>query len=264
MAKALTPVDDLRGALKQMEIQFKAVLPPHITPERFVRIVMTAVQGNPDLLNANRNSLFGACMKAAHDGLLPDGREAALVPFRSGGELQVQYMPMVWGIVKKVRNSGELANIDAQVVYENDEFDYYVDETGEHLKWRPLFDGDRGERWLTFAIARTKDGSFYIEVMSEKQVLDVKNASRAKNGPWSGPFEDEMWRKTAIRRLSKRLPMSTDVDEVLRRDEETVELQAAVAPRVEALPLPEPDTSASKGSSRLSKIVESRTAEAQG
>jgi recombination protein RecT len=81
--------------------------------------------------------------------------------------------------------------------------------------------GERGKRIGVYALAKTKDGSIYVEVMTEKQVMDVKNISRSKDfGPWSGPFEEEMYKKTALRRLSKRLPMSTDIEETIRRDDD--------------------------------------------
>lgn len=70
---------------------------------------MTAVQSNPALLSADRQTLFQACMKCAQDGLLPDGREAALVIFRTKKKIDnrdvwvdaVQYMPMVAGVIAR-------------------------------------------------------------------------------------------------------------------------------------------------------------------
>ena len=126
MTNQVAPIEALRGTLTKMQPEFTAALPPQISPDKFIRTTLTAVQMQPELLNADRRSLFGAVMKSAQDGLLPDGREAALVIFRSKGGAQVQYMPMIGGILKKLRNSGELASISAQVVFENDQFDYHL------------------------------------------------------------------------------------------------------------------------------------------
>jgi recombination protein RecT len=219
--KAISPVDELKGSIQKMDSQFKAALPPHIPVEKFTRVLMTAISQTPALAECTRPSIFAACMKAAQDGLLPDGREAAIVMFNSKAGKQAQFMPMTAGILKKVRNSGELATITAQPVYEQDIFDYYIDADGEHIKHVPNMFGDRGKRIGVYALAKTKDGAIYVEVMTEKQVMDVKNVSRSKEyGPWSGPFEEEMVKKTAIRRLSKRLPMSTDIEDTIRRDDE--------------------------------------------
>lgn len=243
--KAIKPVEQLKQSLQKMDGQFKAALPSHITAEKFTRVLMTAVSQTPALVEADRQSLFGACMKAAQDGLLPDGREGAIVTFNSNGGKIAQWMPMTAGLLKKMRNSGEIASITSQIVYSGDAFDYYIDDEGEHISHRPLMFGDRGERIGAYSLLKTKDGAIYIECMNAKQIADVKNVSRSKNnGPWNGPFEEEMWKKTTLRRLSKRAPMSTDVEEQIRRDddlfmpEKEVKGKATPVAKTEALPAP--------------------------
>lgn len=224
MSKQLTVMDEVRSSITQMAPQFKAALPPQVTPEKFMRVVLTAIQQSPGLLDCDRKSLYGAAMKAAQDGLLPDGREAAFVKFKD----QVAYMPMVGGILKKVRNSGELLSLTSQIVYERDKFKYFIDMDGEHLEHEPLMFSDRGQPIGAYAIAKTKDGGIYIEVMTRDQIESVRKVSRAKDsGPWNSDFASEMWRKTVIRRLAKRLPMSTDLEGVIKRDDELYEVNPA-------------------------------------
>jgi recombination protein RecT len=199
-----------------MEPEFKAALPPHIPVEKFKRVALTAIQNTPALINADRRSLFGAFVRLAQDGLLPDGREAAIVMFGN----KAQAMPMIAGILKKIRQSGEVAKISAQVVYSNDKFvvKYGFDEDVEHIP--PALNEPRGEPIGAYATAVLKDGSQLLEVMSLEQIEQVRKVSRASgNGPWVSWF-GEMARKTVMRRLSKRLPMSTDLeDEIFSRDE---------------------------------------------
>lgn len=215
MTNQLTPIEAMRGTLVKMTPEFQAALPPQIPVERFIRTTLTAVQMNPALLNGDRRSLLGACMKAAQDGLLCDGREAALVQYGQ----QVQYMPMVGGILKKIRNSGELASISAHVVYDKDHFDYELGDD-ESIKHKPFLGEDRGKPIAVYAIAKTKDGAVYREVMSVGDVEKVRGASRAgKSGPWV-QWWDEMARKTVIRRIAKRLPSSADLDSVIESDNE--------------------------------------------
>ena len=222
---AIKPLEEISQALTRMEPAFKQALPSHVPVEKLRRVLITAISQNPDLQTADRPSLYNACMKAAQAGLIPDGKEAALVIFKT----QVQYMPMVAGILKLVRNSGELSTITSQIVHKNDAFDFYVDGDGEHLLHRPLTFGDRGEKIGVYALAKTKDGAVYIEVMTTAQVMAIKGVSRAQNGgPWAGPFAEEMWRKSAIRRLSKRLPMSTDLERVVHADDDMYDLKQAV------------------------------------
>lgn len=115
-----------------MAPQFKAALPAHVSVDRFVRVTLTAVQTNPNLLEADRRTLFAAATKAAQMGLLPDGREGAIVTFKG----QAQWMPMVAGIMKLVRNSGEISTWSVQAVYENDQFDFCLGDE-EHIIHKP-------------------------------------------------------------------------------------------------------------------------------
>lgn len=240
--RALTPIEAFRGDVTKLQPQFEMALPPHVKAERFARILVTAVQQNEKLLDLDRKSLFASAMKAAQDGLLPDGREAALVPFKD----QVQYMPMVGGILKKVRNSGELLSISVKVVREDEAFRYWVDEKGEHLHHEPMLEGTSKVVTHVYAIARTKDGGVYIEVMSREDIEKIRAVSKAStNGPWVA-WWDEMAKKTVIRRLSKRLPMSTDLEDVIHRDDEMYDLGKVEAKTVET-----------GKPSRLEKIVSS-------
>lgn len=232
-----SPAMEFRDQIQKMNGDLTSALPPHIPAERFVRVVLTAVNGNPDLLKADRRSLFEAAMKAAQDGLLPDGRDGAFVTFSN----KVQWMPMVGGILKKVRNSGELLSISASIAYENDEFAYEMGDE-ERITHKPLLHGERGKPLLVYAIAKTKDGGIYREVMTVADVEKVRNVSRAKNnGPWKD-WWDEMSKKTVIRRLSKRLPMSSDLDDLIRRDDELYDFNGkrAEAPGHHFVPVPAP------------------------
>ena len=257
MGTEITVVEEIRGTLTKMTPQFKLALPPHVPPEKFVRVMMTAVQANPNLLKADRQSLYQAAMKSAADGLLCDGREAALVTFGD----KCQYMPMIAGILKKVRNSGELESVSAQVVYEHDVFDFQLgDNEGITHKW-PALGVERGKPIGAYAIAHIKGGGIYREVMTEAQIQSVRNVSRAKDsGPWSGPFADEMRRKTVLRRLAKRLPMSTDLETVMQADDPMFMPPESAAPaeRVEKTVVSEPEPAATGGKRRprnLEKVV---------
>ena len=98
---------------------------------------------------------------------------------------------------------------------------------------------------MVYALAKTKDGAIYIEVMTVKDIEKVRASSRAKGaGPWT-QWGGEMARKTVIRRLSTRLPMSTDLDETIRADDDMYNVTAE----------PQPVTPAPAESTRLKKIV---------
>ncbi|ACL57477.1 recombinase RecT [Methylobacterium nodulans] len=208
------PLVLVREQIQSREAEFAAALPAHIPVERFKRVLLTAVQNNPDLLKLERRSFFNAAMRAAQDGLLPDGREGAIVEFNG----RAQWMPMIAGIRKKVRNSGEVSTWEANVVFENDEFEYQLGDDPKIIH-RPVL-VNRGKPIAAYSIAVLKSGERSREVMTVEEIEKVRKVSRARNGgPWSQWWE-EMARKTVARRHSKVLPLSSDLDDLIRRDDE--------------------------------------------
>ncbi len=212
--KAIAPIDAVYNTLLAMGPQFEMALPKQIPSERFLRALRTTLQLNPKLLDCDRTSLYAEAMKSAQDGLVLDGHEAALVPFKG----VCKYMPMIFGICKKARNSGEIETLDAFDVYEKDEYDCWTDERGVHFKFKKA-KGERGEYKLTAAYAILKSGGFFFEEIDKEQMDAIENVSRADDGPWDGPFRGEMRRKSALRRLLKhRVPSSADLDAAMLRD----------------------------------------------
>lgn len=240
MSNTITPQDEVCQALAKAEPTFKMSLPPQIPSAKFIRVAQTAIRQNPNLAGLDKASLYAAFHKCAADGLLPDGREAAIVPFKG----KATYMPMIQGICKKARNSGEIKTINAQIVYKNDAYEHWIDESGEHFKHVPAR-GDRGEVHLVYAFAQTKDEGVFFEELNMADIQAIEKMSRAEDGPWKGPFKTEMMRKSALRRLLKyRVPSSTDVDEIIRADDE-----------IYSKPEPTPAKQAETTSSRLRDAV---------
>lgn len=238
------PIARLNHQLASRADQFRMVLPSHISVEKFQRTVLTAVQNDPQLLDADRQSFLLACMKAAQDGLLPDKREAALVIFKENKQvngrwetrLLVQYMPMVYGLRKKILQSAEVADITTNVVYraevESGAF-YYEEGTERALRHKPLlldFEPNDSDIIAAYSVATFKDGTRSFEVMRRSEInkvreksqtgatLDRKGSPRTPSGPWVEWFSEQC-RKTVMRRHSKSLPMSGDLVDVEASDE---------------------------------------------
>ncbi|QAZ45908.1 hypothetical protein C1M53_26345 [Mesorhizobium sp. Pch-S] len=224
-----------------MADQFVAALPEHIKPERFQRIVLTAVLSDPALLKADRKSLLESAMRAAQDGLMPDKREGAFVVFNTkigkddrGKDVYgnaVQWMPMIGGIIKKMHQSGEIAMVTAKVVYGGDIFRAWVDDDGEHVNYEQAEHPDFETIRQVFALAKTKDGAVYVETLTPRDIEKIRSVSRSKDkGPWATWWE-EMAKKSAIRRLAKRLPLSADMHDLIQRDNDLYDLSQAPDPR---------------------------------
>jgi recombination protein RecT len=169
--------------------------------DRFVRTTLTAIQQNPDVVTkGDRGSLYNSVIRAAQDGLLPDGREAAFVLFGS----TVSYMPMVQGLRKIAAEYG--FSLTAYVVYEHDTFSYQLGFEPEVTHVPPTLSEARGDAIGAYAVAAGPDGKHYLDVMSKQEIEHVRESSRSKgSGPWVQHW-GEMARKTVARRLWKQLP----------------------------------------------------------
>jgi len=222
MSTALTQTKaaPLVDVIEKSKGEFARSLPDYINPESFVRSVRTAIGLNPDLNNANPRTVISSCMKAAQDGLIIDGREAALIirnvnvgtKENPKWEKQATYQPMVQGLMKLARNSGEISSITAQVVYANDKFLYALGDN-EHIEHEPAgLTVEQGEPIAAYAIVRLKDGTTVREVMRKSAILNI--GAQGTNGfqydPAKGKNYAEWWRKTVLRRITKFIPRSSD------------------------------------------------------
>lgn len=227
-AKPLTLVQELDA----YEPQLRDALPSNIPVERFKRVVVTALNTNPDLAKQDRRSLFLALVKCAQDGLIPDGREAALVPFDG----KVNYLPMYQGILKRMRNTGDIASVGAYVAYSNDKFSYALGDS-PHITHEPALN-DRGKPIAAYVIFTLTNGERVREVMSVDEIEKVRGVSKMKNGvPWT-QWWDQQARKTVIKRGSKYVPMSAEAQALLDYDTEVTQEKVATDPETAQLPPP--------------------------
>ena len=215
---AVAEINEFRAQLEARSSEFANALPSHIRPEYFQRATLTAIQQNPELLGVDRRSLLNALMRCAADGLVPDGRQAAMVIFRDRERGKVaQYMQMVAGVRLLVQQSGEISRFEQVVVHQNDEFSYALGDR-PHIHHVPAID-DRGPPVLVYSIAQFRGGGLSREVMTVEEIEKVRGVSRAKDG---GPWRDwwsEMAKKTIAKRHAKVLPMSSDAALALARDD---------------------------------------------
>lgn len=221
---ALRPEDRVKNQLAKMSTDIMAALgvsdddTGKRTVERFKRIASTAIVNSPKLMNADRRTLLASCLKCAQDGLVPDGREAALVPFWDKGlrAEAVQYMPMVQGLVKLVMNTGFVASISNEVVKEKDTFELELGDA-PRIYHKPALRA-RGNTIGAYSIVTFVDGTKSRCWMDIDEILAVKSRSKVQDGPWKSDF-DQMACKTAFRRHFKTLGRSSEaLDRALAAD----------------------------------------------
>jgi len=198
--------------------QIAEMLPPGLSLDRFTRTGKLAIQRQPELVAADRKSLFLALVQCAASGLLPDGRESALVVVKVKGKDTVQWWPMIGGLRKKAAEHG--ITLAASVVYANDEFAYStVPPTVSHTPTE--LGKERGDPLGAFAVAIDDTGRIICPpvVMSVGEIEKVRATSRAATseyGPWV-KWWDRMACKTVARRLFAEMPLAGDAREELDR-----------------------------------------------
>jgi recombination protein RecT len=215
MSKALPAV------IEAMEPEFAKALGATVPSARFVRIAKSAINSNPDIANAERTSLLASIMSAAQDGLVIDGKEAAIVIFKG----KAQYIPMVQGLIKRMRQHSDFASISHGIVYQKeiDEGRFeYVKGDDEYLKHDPiLFDKNKGEPVGAYAVLTTKQGDKFRAVL-DREAIEKRLAKGANSGA-KREWRDEFFIKTVLRHLYKIAPNSGDeggvLDKVFQDDE---------------------------------------------
>ena len=216
----VSPVKAMGDLLKRMHTQIEKALPSVITPERFTRIALTAYSRNEKLQECTAESFLGSMMQAAQLGVEPNTPlgQAYLIPYRNKGMMEVQFQLGYRGMIDLAYRSGEVQNIQAHEVYENDTFEY---ELGLNPKLRhvPALK-DRGNVILYYAVFKLTNGGVGFEVMSKEDVeaFAKKKSKTYGTGPWQSDF-DAMAKKTLVKRLLKFAPLKSDFVRAVTADE---------------------------------------------
>jgi recombination protein RecT len=197
--------------------ELRRLLPVTLPYDKFSRVVYDALNRDPKLAGCTPASVVNACAAAARDGLILDGREAALVVFRNrDGNDEATYIPMVAGIRKRIFNSGLVSAMQTGVVYRAEidagRFEYEAGTEG-FLRHRPdlLWSPDPNEDpAAAYSLVSMKDGGTSVEVMKWSEIKRVWGLLKRPN-PLHNTHKIEMARKTVLRRHAKSLPFSSDM-----------------------------------------------------
>lgn len=136
--------------------------------------------------------------------------------------------------MQRAYQTGCVRSFFAEVVQEHDKFER------QYAPKRNLFhapaDGNRGEEIGAYALVEFKDGSMDWEFCDKALIERHRKHSKQPDSLMWSRFHEEAWKKTAIRILAKRLPLSNPgmeaLAEVIDRDAAT-EMESAPAGRLE-------------------------------
>lgn len=222
MSAAKAEKKTMQAYIKAMEPAIKKALPSVITPERFTRMVLSALSSTPKLAECSPQSFLAAMMTAAQLGVEPNTAlgQAYLLPYRNHGQMECQFQLGYKGLIDLAYRSGEVSVIQAHTVYENDVFEY---ELGMDPKLRHVpAKADRGEAVAYYAMFKTKDGGYGFEVMSvddvQRHAQRYSKSYGSGSSPWRSNF-DEMAKKTVLKRALKYAPLKSDFVRGVAQDE---------------------------------------------
>lgn len=209
-----------------MERYEKQVLPSllndshaKVTPAKFTQIVINEVKKNDKLLDAfikNPSSMFASILAGAEIGLVPSDLlgEFYLIPRnvkQDNGSYKPTVTPLIGykGLHKILLRGGEIENIEAQVVYEGEDFKVSLG-TSPKLEHTPDFTVQRTAEKIThvYSVAHYKSGRCQFQVLTRAEIMAVSNMSKYNNKLYFNDKENPnrwMEKKCCLIQLAKLL-----------------------------------------------------------
>lgn len=211
MSANLIRFENLQQVLKLIEPSFNQLAKIHnaVDYRREASFAIQALNDNEFLAATamkNQDSLKRAVINVAAIGLSlnPVTKLAYLIPRKGKICLDISYK----GLVALAADDGSIKWAVAQLVRQKDEFEFLGVGKEPRHKFEP-FGEDRGPVIGVYCVAKTNQDEFIVDLMSIAEVHKIRGRSESyksgKNSPWFTD-EDEMIKKTSIRRASKSWP----------------------------------------------------------
>lgn len=212
--------DALLDPLQQLEIQ--RAIPTGMTPARFTRLALTAINSTPRLAQCTQVSVLAACMQAAALGLEPNTplQQCWVLPFENRDEqrFDAQFIMGYRGIITLALRSPGVLDVQAREVYAGDDFEYEygLDEKLRHV---PTFDEQAVDDIVQYyGIVRYPDGGHYWRLVKPHTIEEHRKRSKSPNSPaWRNDYLP-MALKTVIRIISPYMPLSAEAVAALAAD----------------------------------------------
>ncbi|MGW1001736.1 recombinase RecT [Streptomyces sp. NPDC002520] len=229
----LAITDTARQWLQRRQTYFTDALPRHVDKAHFTAVALSAMEKLKDCTPASINTALLAC---ARFGLEPDGRQAAIVPYKGVATFQ----PMYEGYIELMYRHPRVDSVHFGWIREKDQWDYTPTEPSPrdffHKPRVDLSEEDRGPVILAYAFAWIDGRRSQVIILNRDQATKIrdkyskayKKAERegTKDSPWHTDF-DAMWAKSGVLRLRKVVPTSTELAELIQTDDDLDDTQAA-------------------------------------
>lgn len=232
------------------------VLPSHIDKDRYVRAALIEIRRNPVLADCTPQSLAGAIVECARRGLEPGvGGHVFIIPRKRKVDGQwvkeATFQLGVMGTLELVRRSGQISTVNVDIVCENDQWDHTSDERGIHFQHKVNYRQSRGVPQFAYATALLKDGSTQTVIVDHDDLREARSRAagwrdvygnppenwrdspthrewmgkvQELTGPWV-EHEYAMWKKTALARLVKLLPQTSEMRELMMKENRPLHIE---------------------------------------
>jgi recombination protein RecT len=208
-AVATRKPDPARDLIQAMQSEFEAALPKSLPIDLFMRVTLTGFRKNPNLLNCSRKSLLGALLETARLGLEPCTEQAYLIPYKTECTLVIGYQ----GYVQLMYRTGQVESVEAELVYENDEWEYSLGDGGKFFHRPNLLADDRGKALFAYSFAKLVGGGRTKVAITTRRDAEqiMRDNAKSSSSPWKTGSFDAMWLKTPVRQLQKWAPKSAEM-----------------------------------------------------
>jgi recombination protein RecT len=196
----------INDKMEAMTPQIAAALPRHLSAERMIRIGLTCLKTNPELLECSMQSVMASIMIAAQLGLEPGVMgQCFLIPYKG----TCQLVPGWLGLMDMVNRAGK-ATAWTGAVYAGDEFDWALGDK-PYVTHRPS--GNETALTYVYAIARVKGMEFpVVEVWSIQKLIAHRDKYNKVGGKHYSYKHMEMYgRKVALLQVLKYIPKSIEL-----------------------------------------------------
>lgn len=209
----LVPIQTLSAMSGLMQFgreKFMAAMPEGsgCTVDGIIQSALLAANKNQKILLCTEESIYQSVLTTCRLGLDCSGvlGIAYLVPYKRECTLIIGYR----GLTDLARRAADAVRIDSQVVYGGDEIDVKLG-TDAHVHHKPDLQNARKAEDIIgcYAVAHLRGSDVpMVEWMSRDEVNRIRARSPScDQGPWVTDT-GEMIRKTPLRRIIKRLPIS--------------------------------------------------------
>lgn len=219
----------LYQSLKNELTTDRTSLPKDLNIERFANNALAVLNGNENLQKFykenGKSQIVAGLMKGAYLGLDFMSQEAYLVPFGK----TLNFMKSYTGAIKlcKKYSIRPLKDIYAKLVREGDEYSIEIINNEPKITFKPLPFND-GAIKGAFAVALFTDGGIQYEEMSLKELEKVRSCSKQKSGTVWQMWTNQMYLKTILHRLCKKIEIDFDNAEQQKYFNEEMEIETDV------------------------------------